>query len=406
VISRPASAQQCAADPVTPPELAAVDYFGSSVAIDGDWAIVGAVTADVFDFGNSGAAYFYQRSLLGGEPWIKTQQIVAQFPQSNGEFGMSVAISGAAAVVGAPGHYVKEGTAFVYRRQPPATQFSFEAELRPSDGAWFDHFGGLSETPWLNQGVAISGDVVVVGASGKDYGEYLAAGAAYIFRYTATPAPSWTEEAVVTAPLPQNGAGFGSSVAINGQRVVITAPAEDLVEINQGAVYVYRYDSNLSAWLFQQELVAANPQEGDLFGDSIAIDGSTMLIGAPGRDAAFFFRLSGSTWVQQQMVSGNASSKFGDTVSLSGSLAVVGAWLEIEEAGQVGAAYVYQRIFGVSPWALALELISSHPDNQDMFGFAVAIDGDDAFIGSIGDAAAGYEKAGSVAVYGELPDCP
>jgi hypothetical protein len=211
---------------------------------------------------------------------------------------------------------------------------------------------------------------------------------------------------VITAPLPQNGAGFGGSVAISGQRIVMTAPTEDVAECNQGAVYVYRYDAVLGAWLFEQQVLATTPQEGDLFGDSIAIDGTTMLIGAPGRDAAFFFRLSGSTWVQQQVVSGNASSKFGDTVALSGSLAVVGAWLEIDESGQTGAAYVYQRIFGASPWAVALELVSSQPDDQDMFGFVVAIDGDDAFVGSIGDDAAGHDKAGSVAVYGELPDCP
>jgi hypothetical protein len=187
VIPRPASAQQCAADPVTPPELAAVDYFGSSVSLDGDWAIVGAVTADADEVGNSGAAYFYQRSLLGGEPWVKTQRVVAQLPQVSGEFGMSVAISGTAAVVGAPGHFVQEGAAYVYRRQPPATQFAFEDELRPSDGAPGDHFGGLAETRWLNQGVAISGNVIVVGASGKDFGQYLAAGAGYVFRYTGTP---------------------------------------------------------------------------------------------------------------------------------------------------------------------------------------------------------------------------
>jgi hypothetical protein len=246
--------------------------------------------------------------------------------------------------------------------------------------------------------------VIVVGALGADVGSHSNAGKVYLFKYQGGATP-WTEEEDLAAPTPQAGAGFGTAVAISGRKVIVGAPGADLTFANQGLAAIYRYDTVLAAWVLEQQLIASDPAEAAGFGQTVAIDGNNVLVGAPGRSGVYFMRYNGAGWVEEQKVT-SADSEFGISVSISGSLAIVGSWLYFSGPEQIGTAYVYQRSGGSPAWNQVLQLLSSQPDDADEFGFTVAIEGDDAFVAAIGDDDAGPIQGGSVAIYGDLPSCP
>src|SRR5262249_13816973 len=150
--------------------------------------------------------------------------------------GFSVAISGDTVVVGAPltiiDDKIDQGAAYIFVRDPTTTPPSWteQAKLMAEDGAAFDEFGFS---------VAISGDTVVVGAPFATINGRIAQGAAYIFvRDTTTTPPAWTEQAKLTAREGEKLDEFGTSVAIDGDTVVVGAP-KDFFSRGQGAAYVF-----------------------------------------------------------------------------------------------------------------------------------------------------------------------
>jgi len=174
--------------------------LGQSVAISGDYAVVGAP-------GNgSGSAYIFKRN---GTTWVEQQKITALDANSDDNFGTSVAISGDYIVVGAiydnenasgGGALSDAGSAYIFKRT--GTTWAQEQKIVPSDRAGGDYFGST---------VAISGDYVVVGAFLSNPSGLADAGAAYVFKRTGT---SWAQEQKITAPDMATNDNFGCSVAI------------------------------------------------------------------------------------------------------------------------------------------------------------------------------------------------
>ena len=170
---------------ITASDGAADDWFGGSVAISGDYAVVGAYDDD--DAGHdSGSAYIFKRD---GTAWTEQAKITASDGATTDRFGGSVAISGDYAVVGAYGDYDADsysGSAYIFKRD--GTAWTQEAKITANDGAAYDYFG-LS--------VAISGDCAVVGANGDDDAG-LYSGSAYIYTIGAPVSePFTTADAVI-----------------------------------------------------------------------------------------------------------------------------------------------------------------------------------------------------------------
>jgi uncharacterized repeat protein (TIGR01451 family) len=236
----------------------------------------------------------------------------------------------------------------------------------------------------------------------------------------------WVQQAYLKASNTEADDQFGWSVAISGDTVVVGAPAEDSsatgVDGNQGdnsagdsgAAYVFVRSG--SSWSQQAYLKASNTGTFDQFGHSVAISGDTVVVGAFLEDsnatgvdgnqgdnsatesgAAYVFVRSGSSWSQQAYLKASntgTSDRFGWSVAISGDTAVVGAFDEDSNATGVdgsqadalndaGAAYVFVR--SGSSWSQQAYLKASNTGEEDLFGWSVAVSGDTAVVGAVGE---------------------
>lgn len=181
---------------------------------------------------------------------------------------------------------------------------------------------------------------------------------------------------------------FGTAVAISGDIALVGAPNDDENGSNAGAAYIFRF--NGTTWIQEAKLLASDGEASDEFGTSVALDGTVALIGAPNDDdnnsnagAVYVFTFDGSQWDQESKLlasDGSSSDGFGISVSISGSFAVVGAYLEDEVATNCGAAYVYRSIG--TAWIEMGKLLPNDGSSDDRFGWSVCNEGEAVVIGS------------------------
>ena len=367
------------------------DYFGHSVSIRDEIAVIGAWRDD--DSGSaSGSVYVYR---YDGLSWIEEAKLLASDGAEDDYFGRSVSISGNVVVVGANGEDSQgsdSGAAYVFR--DAGSSWIEEAKLLASDGAAGDEFGST---------VSISGGRIVVGAHGDDdHGSD--AGAAYVYRYDGS---AWVEEAKLLASDGAAGDWFGSSVSIFGDVIVIGAP-EPFLDA-PGSAYVFVHDG--TSWVEDAKLLASDGSWFDLFGVSVATSGDVIVVGAeehedrgPRTGAAYLFRIQESSWIEiQELLPSDvgADDRFGCSVSISGDLAVIGASEHDENGNKSGSAYVF-RDHGTA-WVQESKLLASDGLADDHFGAAVSISHDLAVIGAYRDDEY-YYNTGSAYVF-DFRDC-
>jgi hypothetical protein len=369
--------------------------FGQSVAISGDTVIVGATGARS---GGSvrGAAYVFVRIDV---TWTQQARLMSDSVTDSVGFGGSVAIDGDTAVIGAPrsdvGGNLDQGTAHVFIRS--GSTWTEAARLTASGGRSMDSFGTA---------VSVSDDTVVVGAHAADVGANMDQGAAYVF---ARSGPAWTQQARLLAADGSANDYFGNAVAICGDTVIVGA-RDDRVGVNviQGSAYVFTRTA--ATWSQQAKLTDANGGVGDSLGASVSLSGDTAIVGAfqatvggaYSRGYAAVFTRSGTTWTQQTRVmapDGGAGDQFGRSVGISGDLAVVGAPFDQVGANvDQGSAWVYSRVG--SRWIGADTMLSaSGGEAGDFFGGAVAVFGDTAIVGASFDDVGGNVDQGSAYVF-------
>ena len=202
------------------------DNFGQSVAISGDYVVVGALWDDL-DGTRSGSAYIFHRS---DGSWFEQAKIVASDANDEDWFGHSVSISGDYAVIGAYGNDddgSNSGAAYIFHRS--GTNWTEQAKIIASDGEEFDNFGYTT---------SISGNYAAIGAAG--YGDN---GAAYIFHRSGT---EWTEDTKLLASDGETDDWFGRSVSISGYYALIGAWQDDDNGPGSGSAYLYTNTSTQS----------------------------------------------------------------------------------------------------------------------------------------------------------------
>jgi uncharacterized repeat protein (TIGR01451 family) len=281
-----------------------------------------------------------------------------------------------------------------------AANINEKAKLLPNsgEGATLDRMG---------QSVAVSGDTAVVGAYLANDGSTIDSGTVYVFKRDT--ADAWSRQQRIPSPSPTSNDLFGNAVAISGNTLVVAAVQDDEASaINAGAVYVFTRSG--VSWSLQQRLNASDATANAGFGRSVAIDGDTLVVGAyqaAGTGAAYVFTRSGSTWSQQQRLVGSdtaAADHFGGSVAISGDRLVIGA--ERADIGvppnrkvDVGAAYVYRRN-GSGPWSEQSKLVPSTYANDDNFGLSVSISGATIVVGQpyLGEGAGSNKGAAIVFV--------
>jgi hypothetical protein len=193
----------------------------------------------------------------------------------------------------------------------------------------------------------------------------------------------------VTPEDPNPGERFGYAVAIDGTRALVGA--ESATDGGSGAGAAYVFELVGGRWEQVRKLTAADADEEDRFGDSVALDGSRALVGARGDDeqgpdagAAYVFERDGEgRWRQtQKLTAADAGSddQFGRAVALDGKRAFVGARRDDGAATDAGAAYVFELT--ASGWSQVQKLTAGDPDPDDRFGRAIAVDGSRALVGA------------------------
>lgn len=316
----------------------AEDFFGQEVDVSGTTAIVSTHLGTGRAPG-TGTAYLFD-TLTGQQ----TAKLYADDGEATDLFGISVAISGDTVIIGAsgtrdPGAFT--GAAYFF----DANDGSQRAKLSASDGAAGDMFGFS---------VDIEGEFALVGAPRAD--------AAYLYDVS-----SGAEIAKLSPGFSASGSYFGVSVALSGELALIGAPYDTSSGLGSGAAYLY----DLSSGAEIAKLTASDADEYALFGSAVAIDGETLLIGAQWDEengansgAAYVFDANTGKELAKIIASdGTPYDDFGYSVALFGNQALIGAPYQTSQGEYSGAAYLYEITGDVAPvpvpaagWLLAMAL--------------------------------------------------
>ena len=244
--------------------------FGSSVALSGDRALVGAEW-DNDNGAFSGSAYVFCYDSLSGT-WHQEAKLLASDGTDYAVFGWSVIVSGDRALIGACGDVGNgndSGSAYVFRYDSASGDWQEEAKLIPSDGSTGDSFG------WT---VSLSGDRALIGAPYED-ANGICSGSAYLFGYDSV-SGTWHEETKLTASDGGYLKCFGKSVALFGDRALLGAPGDDTNGSFIGSTYLFSYDSASGIWQEEAILRASDGTGGEEFGISVALCDDRALVGA------------------------------------------------------------------------------------------------------------------------------
>jgi len=428
-----------------------LNYFGNSVAVSGDTALIGSEgnkydASGAGSLNGAGAAFVFTRS---GSTWSLQQKIVGE--GTNGRnasdaFGKKVALSGDTAVIGVPDQdydetganmYAAAGAAYVFTRT--AGVWSFQQKLVGTIGRFGSDAFGTS--------VAIDADTIIVGAPGQDKdaadaNTVLGSGAAYIFIRSAG---VWSAQQKIIG-FGTNGRvandGFGNAVAVSGNFAVVGAALQDYDAAGANSLNsagaVYSFTRSAGVWSNEQKIVATGTNARaalDAFGTAVALSGNSFITGAPSQDfdavgasenfdsgAGFVFEKSGGVWSQTGKVvdttdpvarMGSSSIKYGNAVAISEdqSTMVVGAPDDGTDASgnnfivSSGAVFVYIKSSG--SWVLQQKIVATGTNarlKSNYFGASVGISGDTIIVGAAGNSfdaagANGLSNAGAAFVY-------
>ena len=311
------------------------DQFGWTVAIDGDYMIVGASSEDDVA-ANAGAAYIYFRNQGGSGNWGEVIKLTASDAAAGDQFGISVSISGDDVVVGSNSDddgATNAGSAYIFNRNQGGTDnWGQVTKLVASDPAGFDLFGNE---------VTINGDDVAIWAAGEDDGG-TSAGAVYVYNRNQGGTDNWGQVKKLVSSDSEGFDQFGRGITFDNDDLIIGASSEDDGGSNAGAAYLFSRDQGgADNWGEVKKITASDPVAGDQFGISADISGDNMIIGGYAIDD-----------------NGNFS----------------------------GAAYIFNRDQGgVGNWGQVKKLLASDGSENDQFGWQVTLDGDYAIVGAPGE---------------------
>ena len=363
--------------------------FGSSVAIRGDLAVIGAKGKET----DSGAAYVYERQSGG---WSQVAELVASDGEAGDLFGASVGIAENYVVVGAPGDDndggADVGAVYIFLRGSDG--WSEQARLLPSAGATQDSFGVA---------VAIDGELIAVGSPNDDHNQGTDAGSVYLY----TPNGStWQEQAFLVVPDGGTGDRFGYSLALENTTLVIGAPGAYNDDVNGWSGLTYVFENTGNNWAEEARLAASDIFDGEEFGVDVDLSDNYILVGADRQNnsqgAAYVFRRTSGLWGENEeakieIIGGGSNDRFGHTVALSENFALIGAPFS---DNQIGATYLFER--DGANWLQQSRLAPDDGVSGDRFGQVVDLDGGDALVGSSSDSNGNGDQAGTAYILSVL----
>ena len=283
-------------------------FFGYSVSVSGDFAVVGAYGESALG-AEAGAAYVFVRD---GCSWVQEAKLTADDGEIGDRFGVSVAINGETIIVGAyrdDDNGTDSGSAYIFVRD--GGNWVQEAKIKAADGSSIDTFGRT---------VSISGDTVVIGSFYDDDQGYNS-GSAYVYQRTGT---AWTQQAKLLAVDGVAFDQFGINVSIDGDSLIVGADGVDDTADYAGSAYVFVREGDI--WNQQAKLLVDDGGAGDRFG-SVSLQGDIAVVGALFNDtlgadsgAAYVFERSGTSWSLQSKLTasdGEAGDLLGRSVAIA-----------------------------------------------------------------------------------------
>jgi len=295
------------------------NFFGCSVAISKDTVIVGALRTTTEAGERAGSAHIFTRS---EKDWTQQAVLIPSDSEKSAAFGVSVAIDGDTAVVGAPAATYNDaafaGKTYVFERRD--TEW-FESEVLNSDKL-------KGETRAFGVSVSLRRDQLIVGAPDTTVDGFKYAGSAHIFTLQDR---RWTEAATLVDKEPEDGGAFGYSVDIDKDWAIVGAPGST-VDGKRLAGKVWTFSQGESGWGVQQLLTATEPMEEASFGQSLSFSGNTLLVGAPyerRRGGASVFRRFDREWKHSQNLKYQDDQEegyFGQSVAVRDDAMLVGAF--------------------------------------------------------------------------------
>lgn len=357
---------------VPPPYLNNIrNFFGTSVAIDGDYAVVGAP-----NYLNKGAAFIYK---FDGSTWQYEATLTLNTPGKNLEFGHDVDIRGNTIVVAAPYAYASIGAVYVFEKSPSQSWASASqvAMLYPSDNVHGQYFG---------TSVKLLDTLILVGSSG--YGSSLNPIYVYV-----KPNGGWTNASETYRIMPTDynhiEANFGQCLDVDNNILVVGAPYYNAPDsVYTGAVYIFDLNQMADTTAHQvAKIMLSDTAALAYFGTDVAIQGDTLIVGAPGKNRsgrAFVYKLDTNDWsnitqLAELSVNTQSSINLGSTVEIQGDVAFVGA---DKYLGQQGAVYVFDSNGNWTDMNPTATLTMSDGLYNSRFGSAIAVQGDKLLIGA------------------------
>lgn len=350
------------AEPLRPDDAAEFDGFGNAVALDGSTMIIGASNKAGASGFPTGAAYLFDAD-TGDQMFrlIPSESFAIDF------FGFSVSISGTRALVGAPRPFGHQPTQFGAAYLFDTTTGVQLDKLESTDNSLADAFGSS---------VSIDGDFAAIG-SPNDSDNGAGSGSAYLFHV-----PTGIQFSKL---LPDDGAAedmFGAALAINGNTAIVGATGDDDNGSVSGSAYLFDV-------LTGNQLFKLKPDDGDAgdrFGSSVAISGNIAIVGASGDQdngansgsAYLFDTTTGGQLFKLMPSDGGVEHRFGCSVSISGTTAIVGARGHDDHGQFSGAVYLFDTTTGQQTRRFFSDAIST----GDEFGFAASIKGNNAMVGA------------------------
>lgn len=319
------------------------DRFGIQVILRGDELLVGSLSDSVIN--DDGAVYIFNRDNSG--TWLESAKLLPP-PDSNAGsnsfFATALSLDGDTLLVGSSHDDVAGGNAgavFVYESDISGN-WNYQATILPPQ----------SSTQFFGSAISLEGDTALVGASwDADIGTR--AGAAFIYERDVS--GNWLLRDKLHANDGMADDNFGQNVSLRNTTAIISSAWNDEIGTNAGAVYVFEKD-NSGAWSQSTKVLASNGIQSDFFGSSIAFDGDILVIGAPGHDSIINGNGSGGAYVYQKSTGGTwseelvlvpsdaaPSNQYGVTVALDMNTLVIGSTSVKDLLGdRLGATVIYE----------------------------------------------------------------
>ena len=329
-------------DKIEASDAANNDNFGYSVSLYKDVMVVGAYLNDTY-----GKAYIYEKN---NDSW-EEKQIISSSVSSLFDYSKTVAVYGqghardADVFVADPYYSTSKGSVLVYRKQPNGS-WSESQRISPSDLTNYTYFG--------RYGISVHGETLVVGSEWSDPGGITNAGGVYIFdklNDNSWPTSSYTQFLTASDKATQDD--LGHDVAIYGSAIVAAAPGKDSAA---GAAYIY--EKTAGTWAEVQKLQPSELVATDRFGDAVAIGDGVVAVGAagqgtpalvPGSGSVYIYEKQGDSWVQvNKLMPPQGTPDFAAyswSLSFDGDVLLVGAKEDNSTtANYTGVAYTYRKM--------------------------------------------------------------